>query len=480
MGSYSRVTWLSVIFFLFLITSFFVYSAVPLLAAGSVISTVVSRVIAQRAFQVAANDAVYLTLVNNTRAAVTKSVASKATSITTNSFFRGTAGALTWAGVGYSAGTIKPDYFNRGDKYVVATTAKPLKDGRYEVSVGNVSYIIDYMPSESNPFVALKTDVDPNYSNTIVASDIGTRGPYWRNLSGGRITYGSAHGVALTYLNNRDWGTSLCSAPNGQKCSYSVTIDKIDISSPTAAPKIYYTLTVGYVSSNDESKSNSYANTTQVYYNSSYVPSGEDGKPTLQPATDKDGFAALDDLKNSELDPDLLAKMMNELLLDASSQPDYAGVPFSPSNPITKSEINKVYPNSGKLNDFDLMYPAQNSPSGNININPPSSKPESPPSGSGGKVEVDWGKYPEAVEPSLESPPTASEILAPLLDLFPFLKDFSTTRKAYACPTVSFNVFSKHTVIDSHCELIEKNKKLIQLISLIIWSFIGLKIVLKS
>ncbi|MDM3620935.1 hypothetical protein O9421_18380, partial [Proteus mirabilis] len=67
---------------------------------------------------------------------------------------RSSNGALTWAGVGYSFGDIYSEYFaNKGD-VMVATTGKSIGNGRYEVDVVGKTYITDFLPSESNPFIA--------------------------------------------------------------------------------------------------------------------------------------------------------------------------------------------------------------------------------------------------------------------------------------------------------------------------------------
>ncbi|MCV5696554.1 hypothetical protein OFN29_30265, partial [Escherichia coli] len=85
-------------------------------------------------------------------------------------------------------------------------------------------------------------------------------------------------------------------------------------------------------------------------------------------ATDDDGFSVMDGLKKVPMDLDTLAKMINNLLMDAASQPDYQGGPVSSTNPVTSNEIKVAYPNYGSLTEFDYMYPAQNSPSSDVNI----------------------------------------------------------------------------------------------------------------
>lgn len=87
--------------------------------------------------------------------------------------------------------------------------------------------------------------------------------------------------------------------------------------------------------------------------------------------------------------------------------------------------------------------------------------------------------HPDNSPPDL-TPPSASEIISPLTDFFPFLKDFDLNNKDATCPIAEFDLFDNHYVIDSHCLLFEKIKDLLMLFSLIAWSFLGLRIVLSS
>ncbi|MBD2794908.1 hypothetical protein ID857_22295, partial [Xenorhabdus sp. CUL] len=80
--------------------------------------------------------------------------------------------------------------------------------------------------------------------------------------------------------------------------------------------------------------------------------------------------------------------------------------------------------------------------------------------------------------PELEDIPTAKQIIAPLFGLFPFLNHFDIPEKSVQCPVAEFEVFERHIVMDSHCILLEKIQGLLKIFSLIIWSFLGLRIIL--
>ncbi|WP_141770841.1 hypothetical protein [Klebsiella pneumoniae] len=105
MGRYTRILWVLVTLSLI---SFSVHSILPLLAR-SAIGGVIGRVVASRAAAVAANDAVYLTMVNNTSRAIAVNAASRSALIPSQAMLKSGANVLTWAGVGYSLGQLRND-----------------------------------------------------------------------------------------------------------------------------------------------------------------------------------------------------------------------------------------------------------------------------------------------------------------------------------------------------------------------------------
>ncbi|WP_406850685.1 hypothetical protein WH390_04080 [Candidatus Arsenophonus nilaparvatae] len=100
-------------------------------------------------------------------------------------------------------------------------------------------------------------------------------------------------------------------------------------------------------------------------------------------------------------------------------------------------------------------------------------------SGSKGNGQGTDLSHPDNNEPDLDSP-TAESVLSPLQNLFPFLKNFNLPERAASCPVATFEVFEQHFVIDAHCTLFESIRGLLTLFSMIIWSFLGLRIVLSS
>ncbi|WP_334472823.1 hypothetical protein [Arsenophonus sp. PmNCSU2021_1] len=100
-------------------------------------------------------------------------------------------------------------------------------------------------------------------------------------------------------------------------------------------------------------------------------------------------------------------------------------------------------------------------------------------SGSTGNGQGTDLSHPDNNEPDLDSP-TVESILSPLQHLFPFLENFNLPERAASCPVAIFEVFEQRFVIDAHCTLFESIRGLLTLFSMIIWSFMGLRIVLSS
>lgn len=182
----------------------------------------------------------------------------------------------------------------------------------------------------------------------------------------------------------------------------------------------------------------------------------------------------------SELNPDLysqpltaqqLASLYNALLLlSAASQIDYQGIPFSISDPITAQEVaaelnslgesarvGDLFSKAGHSNSIELSLPEVNSSTTVIT-------PTNPTTGK----EIEEIDPSEAEYPELEMP-TAEEILDPFKKFFPTLQNFKLKGHSATCPTWSFDIWNKHFTIDSHCELLEEQRQLIQAIFGILW-----------
>lgn len=171
-----------------------------------------------------------------------------------------------------------------------------------------------------------------------------------------------------------------------------------------------------------------------------------------------------------------IADLFNELLMKAALQSDYQGMPFNKNNLVTAQEIKDLLKDQ-TITLSDLLESTKNNNNKEQVVIFPDTYPVPQPKPDTGK-DIDMS-HPDNSPPDL-TPPSASEIISPLTDFFPFLKDFDLNNKDATCPIAEFYVFDNHYVIDNHCLLFEKIKDLLMLFSLIVWSFLGLRIVLSS
>ncbi len=194
-------------------------------------------------------------------------------------------------------------------------------------------------------------------------------------------------------------------------------------------------------------------------------------------------------LKDKLIDNSVVANLINYLLHDAAAQKDYNGIKISDGDYITSSEVGEALRELGHnyLTASDLFSPIQNIESGlsfnEITVN---NQGGGNNGNGGGNIEVnlDLGTDPNIKAPDLEKPPTGKEIAQPIIDGMSFISDFKISGKNASCPTVntSFSLmgFDFDLVIDSHCDLIERNRKLIELITSLVWAFLALRVVLDA
>ncbi|MEX0447814.1 hypothetical protein [Xenorhabdus sp. SGI246] len=200
------------------------------------------------------------------------------------------------------------------------------------------------------------------------------------------------------------------------------------------------------------------------------------GLPDWSPDIDEDIRQHL--FKNKELSANELTALVNAVLMNASLQKDYDGMPFSSSNPVTSAEVQSVLKelNIQKVTLNDLLESVEVLARVDENLL----------TGGIGERDKEKGKdkevedYIDNAPPELEDIPTAKQIISPLFGVFPFLNNFDIPEKSAQCPVAEFEVFDRHIVMDSHCIMLEKIQGLLKVFSLIIWSFLGLRIILSS
>lgn len=198
--------------------------------------------------------------------------------------------------------------------------------------------------------------------------------------------------------------------------------------------------------------------------------------------------AAVANVPQSELSK----PVSNEMLAAAANaawkaaDPSLGGLPWSPSDPITPADVaDWKTANPSKVPSVgDAIAPVSNGSGVAVS---PVSTPSGDPAPSPGPVAtpgtgttVDLGPNPNVPAPFLESTPTASSILSPLLNLMPDLKSFAVPSHSAMCPKPSFIVFDKTYLVDSHCGVVESNRVLIEAAMMLVWSIGSVIIILRA
>jgi len=479
--------WYAVIVLTLVITPI-AHAFLPALVAESAIGAIVGRIIINRAARVAANDAVYLTVVNGTEKAVSKAAVSQAAKITTKqSIFKNVSGALTWAGIGHSLGSISTEQL-LPEGVFSATSGTKRDDGRWDVTVAGQNYISDYEPTPDAPFfVSVNTDSD---GQVIISTSANDSYPlYIKDTTANNVISGfDVQNVAQTYyqqLKNSDRLT--CSAIDRTRCSYSgFSVTSTEPQTDSSGKVTQYIVKGSYVVTVAGQNGAESKNTTLT---TQYVPRVNTNYKGTQPITNNGGVTGnesnssnpdysklLSALDNIPLKIDDLTKSINDLFMAGASQPDYEGVPITSSNPVTADEVRAAYPQIDSLKQSEWLKPAQVSETAPLNVSIPSptavGTAENP-------AKVDLGEDPGVASPELEDIPTADDILKPIITMFSGYDD-SVQLRQVACPVYTVDLFGHHYVMDSQCELSEANKSLIAAVFLAFWGFTAFRIVLRA
>lgn len=198
---------------------------------------------------------------------------------------------------------------------------------------------------------------------------------------------------------------------------------------------------------------------------------------------------------DKELNPQLVAAVANRLWQQAAAQPGYDGIPYPSANPISTEEATQwqeanpqawpsvrdfVQPRTDVATNTDTVALPTNPTQVGA---PPTSFTTAPnPSTTNPNAEQDplnLGPDPATPAPTLESPPTAQQILDPVLNMLPGHRSFSASGQAGQCPAPTINLYGTHT-LDAHCTLIDQNKGVIQAAMTFAWATVALFIVLSA
>ncbi len=204
--------------------------------------------------------------------------------------------------------------------------------------------------------------------------------------------------------------------------------------------------------------------------------------------------ALTDQQKAKPLSPQIVADLANELWKEAASSPGYDGLPYDATNPLTATDAaawQATNPNSWpSVGDFVAPQPAPNGGTAGSPFTLPTSPtpvqtqdPTSPPqTGTNPSTEPlqNLGPDPGIGAPALEPIPTAQQILQPLLNLFPTLKNFAVPNHSSVCPKWSVSVLNHDYVMQDHCPMLESIRPTLYSVMAAAWVVIALFIILAA
>jgi hypothetical protein len=198
-----------------------------------------------------------------------------------------------------------------------------------------------------------------------------------------------------------------------------------------------------------------------------------------------------EEVLDEELNPEIIAALANRAWQQAATDPNYDGLPFPQSNPLTAADALpwiKANPDiAPTVRDFVSPNPTTNSSSNpwSLPANPtlPVPTPALPNQDTvnpgAGNPTTNLGPDPGIGAPALEAVPTAQQIAQPILDMLPDLRGYSPSSHTGECPRPTIELYGTH-VLDAHCILIDDNKAIIQAAMLLAWALIALFIVLSA
>ncbi len=225
-------------------------------------------------------------------------------------------------------------------------------------------------------------------------------------------------------------------------------------------------------------------------------PASNFPEPAQAPVkTLSDAVNALSDQQKAKpLSPQIVADLANELWKEAASSPGYDGLPYDATNPLTATDAaawQATNPNSWpSVGDFVAPQPAPNGGTAGspftlptsptpVQTQDPTSQPQTGTNPSTEPLE-NLGTDPGIGAPALEPIPTAQQILQPLLNLFPTLRNFVVPNHNAVCPKWSVHLFDRDVQLQDHCAMLEQARPTAQATMAAVWILIALFIVLAA
>jgi len=208
-----------------------------------------------------------------------------------------------------------------------------------------------------------------------------------------------------------------------------------------------------------------------------YMPNST--PPQTQPVGD--ALEALPELQKGLVIPaKTIADIADAVWQHAASKPGYSGVPYSFSDPVTEADVQSdraANPGRAVPRVGDLTSPISTT---NPLAEPADSPVNDPVTNPSTQPQVNLGNDPVIGAPTLETIPTAQQIIDPLAGLAPSLKNWTVPAHVAECPKPAFDLFNKHIVMDQQCYLFEDNRAVLYNAMLVVWLLISLFIVLSA
>lgn len=221
------------------------------------------------------------------------------------------------------------------------------------------------------------------------------------------------------------------------------------------------------------------------------MPSGQlIGNPGYQ-SSPKPVSQAIADLpqaaSSAKLSPEMLAAIVNTMWKNAAADSTPNTIPWSASDPITPADILEWQAANPSLvptvGDFigPVAPPGSNSvPFPLPNVEDSSETDTHTGTGAGTSPTIDMGEDPHVGAPELEETPTASMILDPILNLLPDLRSFQVPAHSASCPRPSYNILGREFRLESHCDLLERYRSLIETACMLAFTILAITNVLRA
>lgn len=191
--------------------------------------------------------------------------------------------------------------------------------------------------------------------------------------------------------------------------------------------------------------------------------------------------------KAQPLDPATIANMINAMGQQIQTDPTYTGPPIPPITPDTVKQATQglspptvgdmVAPITPSSVQYDpTISPTSTNGATNTPFAPAAST--TPTTSSTPTVKVDFGPDPGIGKPDMESVPTASMILSPILNMLPGFKTWTVPTHSGVCPVAEFDAFNRHYVMNSQCTIFEQIRPYFTPISIAAWTVLSIVIFL--